>query len=192
MKVVTAEQMRQIDRQCAELGLPSNVLMENAGRAVAEEVQRILGDVGKRHILVLAGPGNNGGDGLVAAWYLHHWGAIVTIYLGGQRPPDDPHLERVKERNLTIVEASRDENLNKLDELLTSVNAVIDAIFGTGQSRPLQGVPKRALETVARTKERRPDLKIVALGTGEPEFEELFRQFARRFPRKFAVQVSYD
>ncbi|MBI2829615.1 MAG: NAD(P)H-hydrate dehydratase [Chloroflexi bacterium] len=160
MKVVTVEQMRQIDRQCAELGLPTNVLMENAGRAVAEEVRRILVDVGKRHILVLAGHGNNGGDGLVAAWYLHHWGAMVSIYLCGRRPPDDPHLERVKERNIAIIE---DENLDKLRELLASVNVAIDAIFGTGQSRPLQGAPKRALETVTTTKEKRPDLKIIAL-----------------------------
>ena len=63
MKIVTAEQMRQIDKRCAETGLATEVLMENAGKAVAEEVKRILGTTSKQHILFLIGPGNNGGDG---------------------------------------------------------------------------------------------------------------------------------
>ena len=79
MKILTIGQMRHIEDECAKIGLTTDVLMENAGKAVAEEVKNILGDIDKRSILILVGPGNNGGDGLVAARQLHDWGAKVTI-----------------------------------------------------------------------------------------------------------------
>ena len=64
MKIVTSEQMRQIEQACDRIGIPASLLMENAGKAVAEEVKRILSDVARQRIVVLVGPGNNGGDGL--------------------------------------------------------------------------------------------------------------------------------
>ena len=81
MKIVTSEQMRHIDQECIRRGTPGHVLMENAGRAVAEEVRRILEPVKQKQFLVLIGPGNNGGDGLVMARYLHDWGVQVSVYL---------------------------------------------------------------------------------------------------------------
>jgi len=161
MKIVTSEQMRQIDQDCAKIGIPTNVLMENAGRAVAEEVKRILGAINQQSILVLIGPGNNGGDGLVAARYLHDWGAKVSVCLFNQRAPDDQNLKLVQERGVTCVDVTR--GLDGLDELLTSANAVIDALFGTGKSRPLRGVFRQALDKVSRTKKRQPKLHIIAL-----------------------------
>ncbi len=163
MKVVTADQMRQIDQECGNIGLPTNVLMENAGKAVAEEVRRILGTIDQKRILILIGPGNNGGDGLVAARYLHDWGAGGNLYLLSPRPPDDPNLKLVQERGITCVEAAQDENLGRLDELLPSANAVIDALFGTGKSRPLGDVFAQALDRVSKAKERQPGLRIIAL-----------------------------
>ena len=65
MKVVTAEQMRQIDHIAADIGLTTEILMENAGRAVTDGTKKLLGGVIGKHILILTGPGNNGGDGLV-------------------------------------------------------------------------------------------------------------------------------
>ena len=78
MKIVTAEQMRQIDQGCAEQGIPTSVLMENAGKAVAEETRSTLGILKNQNILCLVGAGNNGGDGLVAARCLHDWGAFQS------------------------------------------------------------------------------------------------------------------
>jgi len=75
--------MRELEESCAQMGLTTDVLMENAGKAVAEEVKKLLGDIGQRQILFLIGPGNNGGDGLVAARHLHDWGAKVIVYLYG-------------------------------------------------------------------------------------------------------------
>src|SRR3972149_585695 len=74
MKIVTADLMRQIDRECVKQGTPVSVLMENAGKAVAGATRARLGDLAGPSILCLVGTGNNGGDGLVAARYLHDWG----------------------------------------------------------------------------------------------------------------------
>jgi len=76
---VTAREMQEIDRLAAEeFGIPSLILMENAGRGVAELVWR--NDPGS-NVVILAGRGNNGGDGLVAARYLHNIGRRVEVLL---------------------------------------------------------------------------------------------------------------
>ncbi len=163
MKIVTANQMRQIEEDCTRIGISVSVLMENAGKAVAEEVRKILGIIDQRRILILIGPGNNGGDGLVVARHLHDWGARVSLYLFSQRPADDPNFKLIQERGITCVDITQDENLDKLNELLLSTDTIIDALFGTGKSRPLRGVFLQALDTVGRAKKKQPDLGIIAL-----------------------------
>jgi len=162
MKIVISEQMRQIEQECARAGLPTSALMENAGKAIAEEIRRILGTTDRRHILFLIGPGNNGGDGLVAARHLHDWGAGVSIYLCHQRT-EDPNLELVRQRDINCLEAAQDEELVKFDELLSSANCVIDALFGTGRVRPLQGAPREVLDRVARARSNTAGLRVIAV-----------------------------
>ena len=163
MKVVTAEEMRRIDQECIRMGTPGSVLMENAGKAVAEETRRILESVKQQRILVLIGPGNNGGDGLVAARHLHDWGARVSLYLCSERPPGDANLEQVQERGINCIEAAADEDLGEFDRLLSSASCVIDALFGTGKTRPLQGIPKQVLERVNSAKSKNEGLRIIAI-----------------------------
>ena len=163
MKILTTNQMRQLEESCAQIGLTTDVLMENAGKAVAEEVRRIMGNIDQQKILFLIGPGNNGGDGLVAARHLHDWGAKVTIYLPTPRPKDDPKLKPVQERGITCVEAAEDEGLGRLEELLASTNAVIDALFGTGPTRRFGGLIMMTLDRVSRVKKARPGWCIIAL-----------------------------
>jgi len=158
VKVLTADMMRQAEQECAKIGITTDILMGNAGRAVAEEVKRILGVTSLNHIILLIGPGNNGGDGLVSSSYLYDWGAKVNLFLLGQRQEDDPNLKLIKQRDIACH-----ENLDGLSQLLPSVEAIIDAIFGTGRSRPLGGVFKQALEQVAEAKKNCPELKIIAL-----------------------------
>ena len=163
MKVLTIEQMRQIEEVCGKIGLPSSQLMENAGKAVADEVKRITGDIDRQHILILVGPGNNGGDGLVAARYLHDEGARVSLYIFGERPADDPNFMNVQERDISCVEAGDDDGLNGLKEQLLSVNTVVDALFGTGKVRPIEGILQEALGEVTEAREKNPALRIIAL-----------------------------
>ncbi len=79
VKILTIAQMRQAEEECAKISLPPSMLMENTGKAVTEEVRKIMGTINQQRILI--GPGNNGGDGLVAARHLHDWGAKVSRYL---------------------------------------------------------------------------------------------------------------
>ncbi|MDD4875931.1 MAG: NAD(P)H-hydrate dehydratase [Dehalococcoidales bacterium] len=163
MKIVTISQMRKIEEECARIGLPSSVLMENAGKAVAEEVKNILNDFNWQKILFLIGPGNNGGDGLVAARYLHDWGLKVKLCFFGRRSPEDINLKLVRERNITCIEIREDKDLVELDEILLSTNIVIDALFGTGKSRPLSGSYVSVLEKVTKAKKETAALHIIAL-----------------------------
>ena len=163
MKILTTSQMRQLEESCAQIGLTTDVLMENAGKAVAEEVRRILGNVDQQNILFLIGPGNNGGDGLVAARYLHDWGARVTVYLPAERPQGDLKLKLVQERGITCVDAAEDEGLGRLSEFLASANAVIDALFGTGSTRRFGGLILMVLDRINRARKEHPSWRIIAL-----------------------------
>ena len=82
MILTTAQQMKELDRATIEdLGIPGLVLMENAGRGVVQVIGKLYPKI--RSAAVLAGKGNNGGDGFVIARYLHHQGVKVTVFLAG-------------------------------------------------------------------------------------------------------------
>ena len=82
MKLVFAKEMQSLDQQSAEqIGLPTMVLMENAGKAVAETAADFLEDCFGKNIVVFTGKGNNGGDGFAAARWLSNQGARVKVFL---------------------------------------------------------------------------------------------------------------
>jgi ADP-dependent NAD(P)H-hydrate dehydratase / NAD(P)H-hydrate epimerase len=168
MKLVTVEQMRELERRSEEAGVSTATLMENAGLAVAQEVWMLLGSLDERRILALCGPGNNGGDGLVAARHLFEWGAQVAVYLLAPRDPDDPNLAEIVAREIPVTVASEDQGLETLEGLLGAAECVIDALLGTGRARPIEGTlaeVMRRLET-ARQRPVRPRLVAVDLPTG--------------------------
>ena len=162
MKIVTADQMRKIDEECARLGKPVKALMENAGKAVAEAARDYLGEIKKQHILCLIGGGNNGGDGLVAAHYLAAWGAKVSVYLCSDRPAADANLKRIKAKKIICIEAEADKGFKKLDNLVASATCVIDGLLGTGKLRPLEGIFKQVLEKVGTAKQK-TKIKVIAI-----------------------------
>ena len=165
MKVVTVDQMQEIERRAATSGLTVETLMENAGRAIAEEVKKNVGNVAGQRILILIGPGNNGGDGLVATRHLDDWGAEVNLYLCHPRAPDDKNLKLTQDKGIFTVTGEQDDNFDTLVELLSSADIIIDAIFGTGKSRPLKGIFAQVLRKVIETKAKRPELAIIAVDT---------------------------
>ena len=154
--------MRIVEQECAEHGLPASVLMENAGKAVAITITEIKGK-SQKNVIVLVGPGNNGGDGLVAGRYLHEYGDRVCIYLLRSRPSDDRNIALALERQVEIIDNSRDPKLEQLEERLQSADIVIDAVFGTGKSRKIDGDFARVLSEVSEIKTRRTGLTIFAL-----------------------------
>ncbi len=162
MKIVTAAQMREIDARASQEGLTPAVLMEKAGLAVASELRIWAGSVVGKRILGLIGPGNNGGDGLVALRYLHDWGANVMAYLVSGKRRDDSNLEILTSRRVR-VEALDSDGLNSFGQELAGADIVLDAVLGTGRNRPLTGAVKEALERVRVERARRKWLKVVAV-----------------------------
>ena len=163
VKVVSAAQMRRIEDRSEETGVSKDTLMENAGLEVARAVRRRIGHLPGVRVVVLVGPGNNGGDGLVAARHLHRWGARVLAYLCGRRLSPDPKLDILHEMGTPIARDSDDEDLALLREWLSLAHAVVDSILGTGRSRPIQGALASILGEVSRARSSRPDLALLAL-----------------------------
>ncbi len=141
MKLVTVDQMRRIEAASDAQGQTYAEMMERAGAAVAHVVQTRL-DVRGQRIVVLAGPGNNGGDGLVAARHLHDAGAEVGVF--ALKPRDDEHMAALRERGVTIMAWSD----RSLGEWLDSCAVIVDALLGTGTARPISGDLANLLITV--------------------------------------------
>lgn len=131
MRALTVEEARGVDLDAVQrLGMPSLLLMENAGRAVAEEARRL----GTRFV-VLCGPGNNGGDGLVAA---RHLGPGAMVHLLAE---PDPVRSPDAALQLRILRAAgRTVHVGaELPSDLPADTVWVDAMYGTGLTRPLAG-----------------------------------------------------
>ncbi len=145
-RVLTAAQMREAE-QAAEhrYGMPSALLMENAGRALAEVARGEAGPGGR--CIIICGPGNNGGDGLVAARFLRETGARVAVALVGEAARMTPEARR----NLHALEAYG-VSAQALDALPEpgAGDVVVDALFGTGLSRAPAGAFSEAILRIQR------------------------------------------
>ncbi|HEY7347094.1 MAG TPA: NAD(P)H-hydrate dehydratase [Ktedonobacterales bacterium] len=156
MKIVSIDQMRELEARAErELGMSSRVLMENAGRSAADLFRGWAGDIQGKNAALLIGPGNNGGDGLVIARHLKSWGARLTLYLW-----KEGQIVLGGEGGFAIP--VRDD-LKHLRVALASADFVFDAILGTGRSRPLDPTMRAALAIVREAREKRRDLRVVAV-----------------------------
>lgn len=145
-KVVSVEEMRDLERRASDMGLPGPALMENAGRAVSDAVRDHFPGLG--HVLVLVGPRNNGGDGLVAARHLSDAGYGVTVYAVNRPPTGDAKDSLLRQRGVHLLSLANDADLGRFDAALASADVVLDGILGTGRSRPLGGPLATLLDRV--------------------------------------------
>src|SRR5215213_9441535 len=149
MRVLNSSQMREADRRTIEeIGIPSIVLMENAGRQVVAAIEASFEDLAERHVAVLCGRGNNGGDGFVVARTLLHRGIDVSVFVLGVvaeiRGDARINLEILGRLGLTVVEIADGQTWELHFSEISSCDLIVDALFGTGLRTPLQGM----LETV--------------------------------------------
>ena len=148
MKLVTADQMRQLEQRADKDGNTFANMMERAGKAVADAIAA-RADVHTLRALVLVGPGNNGGDGLVCARYLQDAGARVVVYLGKRKADDsDANLRLCRERGIPITDVKEDGDFAALRKAVGESNVLVDALLGTGVTRPLEGTVRQVLITV--------------------------------------------
>ena len=162
MKVVTVSQMRELERRAVAYGVSESSLMETAGLIAARRLAQIIDGVRGKRIVVLVGPGNNGGDGMVAARYLSDWGGLVTLYMAAGRRRDDK-FEDCRARHIRVVEALDDIGLLELASYVSLADVVIDAVLGVGNDRPLDDSIRVIFEEIARIHVEQPELKYVAL-----------------------------
>lgn len=145
MKILTAEQMREVDRRTMEdIGIPGTILMENAGIHVVEIMEEHFEHFGSLKVAVVSGRGNNGGDGFVIARQLYMRGMIPHVFLTcpseelkGEARANFEILQRYRE--IPIYEIPDEEALNALDISLDAFQVIVDAILGTGLREPVEG-----------------------------------------------------
>lgn len=140
MKVVTGAEMRSIEQRVQAAGTPISELASRAGRALADCV---IEEWPSRPCLVLAGPGNNGGDGEIAAAHLCEAGIDVTVYAFRRKGARETRYAR--------VESDSDTDLSVLASLLGTSPIVVDSLLGTGAFRPLEGRLAEIVEAVNAT-----------------------------------------
>lgn len=157
MKVLTAAEMREVDRLTAErCGVPALTLMENAGTRVAEFLAERYPDIARHRILVLCGKGNNGGDGLVVARLLRERGAkpLVVLFARPEEVRGDAaeNLKRYQKHasNFHIVPSLAEWQGFRSE--IDSASIIVDALLGTGLRGPAEGLLAQVIEDVNRRK----------------------------------------
>lgn len=151
MKLLTAGQMRELDRRTIEeIGLPGVVLMENAGRGVAELLDRRFAALHPGTVLVLAGKGNNGGDGFVVARHLLNRGWRVRTMVLAERAQvagdAAVNLDALSRAGGEVAFAPDAERLLPLLRLVDDVRLAVDALFGTGLAADVAGPAAAAID----------------------------------------------
>ena len=188
MKVVNVKQMRAIEKASDEKGLSYARMMENAGRATAQAIRGHLGEVNKKKILILVGPGNNGGDGLVAARYLHQEKSHVVLYIWKRKVEGDENFRLTQEAKIPCVWAEDDKKFARLKGLLNQADIIVDALLGTGVSRPIEGDLKEILLLTRQEIERRKETSEPAILSPVPDLPE--GPLASISPRPMVVAVD--
>jgi len=159
MKICTPKQMQALDHKAIEtLGIPGIELMENAGRQTYEMILEYYGPAEQNRVTVVAGKGNNGGDGFVVARYLQQDGAHVEIFLigktGDTKGDAAVNLKKAQELDIPVHEISDPDNFHVPEDSWI----IVDAIFGTGFSGPMRAPYKQIISTINQS-----DIPVVAV-----------------------------
>ena len=135
--------MQRLDEAAIRtIGIPRLLLMDAAGRAVAQAVRALLQEPPAQELLICCGLGNNGGDGLCAAWYLTRWGYQPHIIVTGERThlKDEPavYARILEELGQSLHELTGIESVEALREPMSRAPLIVDALLGIGWQAPLR------------------------------------------------------
>lgn len=158
MKVLTAAQMREVDRRTTELGIPGIVMMENAGHRVVEYLESAFAPLRDHRIVVLCGKGNNGGDGMVVARQLYTRGRPAALHVVLLAEPAE--LKGDAATNFQMLNACGCPVLRAIPAESRNATLVIDALLGTGISGPASGL---MLDGIREINAGFPLAKVVAV-----------------------------
>lgn len=159
MKLVSVAQMKSIEHEADARGLTYGQMMENAGRGLAEIVQTVPLANRERLVLGLVGPGNNGGDTLVALTQLAADGWRARAYLIKRAP--DALVERLRLAGGEVIGADEDHDLSSLAAFVESSTVLLDGVLGTGIELPLKGLVAEVLAKTQSVLEQAADCPYV-------------------------------
>jgi ADP-dependent NAD(P)H-hydrate dehydratase / NAD(P)H-hydrate epimerase len=145
MRILTADQMREADRRTIhDIGIPSLVLMENAGRQVVAAMESFFDDLSDHQVAVISGKGNNGGDGFVVARTLYQRGIDVSVFVVGQiaaiKGDARTNVEILGRLGITVVEIADEGQWELHFSEISEHDLIVDALFGTGLKSALSGM----------------------------------------------------
>lgn len=162
-RIVSVAEMQRLEKEADAAGQSYAAMMEQAGIAVADVIQKRFLHTTDAPVLVLVGPGNNGGDGLVCARHLSDAGYPVRIYLWKRKtaPQDDyeGHFAQLIKRNVPTHSAQEDPDSLQLAAWLDEAVVVVDALLGTGANRPIKGELARICRQLTHARSRRLSLQ---------------------------------
>jgi len=150
MKVVTSQEMKRLDELTIKtIGMPSIVLMENAGIKVVEVIEKEYSPLPEKSVYILCGPGSNGGDGMVIARHLFNRRVRVKVFLLAKknRVKGDAatNLSIAEKLGIEVKEINSAQNLKLLRQELPHADIIVDALLGTGSTLPLRGLMREAV-----------------------------------------------
>jgi NAD(P)H-hydrate epimerase len=156
MKILTSKQMKKIDSHTInKVGIPGPVLMENAGLQIFKEIMARFPRIAEEKIVIIAGKGNNGGDGFVIARHLYNQGCDVIVLL--LAPKSEIKGDAALNMNIAdkigikIVENRSGKYLKSHKEIIQNATILVDAIFGTGLTKPAEGIFAKVISDVNRS-----------------------------------------
>ncbi len=158
MKVLTAAQMREVDRRTSELGVPSLILMENAGHRALEIMSRVYAPLREHRIVVICGKGNNGGDGLVVARLLHTQirpRALHVVIAG-----DPGEMKGDAAANYRMLQAVGCQVALEITPDMENATLIVDALLGTGIHG---GATGRSLELIQAINNGFPSAEVISI-----------------------------
>jgi hydroxyethylthiazole kinase-like uncharacterized protein yjeF len=174
MKIANTQEMRYLEQVTDASGHSYAEMMETAGSAVGIIADKMILTAPDKNVLVLVGPGNNGGDGLVAARFLLEAGQQVTVYVWKRDIRGDENFRRLRRRRrgVAILWVDNDPDFAKLREEVRRTDLIIDALLGTGVTRPIEGTLANLLAVVREELRGRwyPDHLEMPLPYGMPRF----------------------
>ncbi|MDH4197314.1 MAG: NAD(P)H-hydrate dehydratase [Candidatus Aminicenantes bacterium] len=157
IKILVSSEMRDIDRRAIEeVGIPGPLLMENAGREVVQAMGRRVPDLERKPVVVVAGKGNNGGDGFVVARHLANLGGRPSVLLlasqADVRGDAALNMKIALKLGLPIVEVTTEAAWRKARTGLFHAGVIVDALLGTGLTEPLSGLYAQVVEDINKAR----------------------------------------
>ncbi len=152
--LLTASEMRETDRRTIEsFGIPGRVLMENAGRGATRFFLKVFGDLSQKKVGIIAGKGNNGGDGFVVARYLSQKNIDVTVFLLARKDSvksgdAGDNLALLYHLNVPVIEIPDEASFAEHHPALCQQDIWVDAIFGTGLNSDITGYFRTIIEYI--------------------------------------------